>query len=300
MGGGSGLQPSGLSAAKLDDTTGSSFAPNDRALISGRRRLACALHTMGYGGVRTWVASECAFGDYLVSYGGLDGAGGPCGGFVDEAGRRWLREAGDFVAALGVPLDAEDEMGGGVGGVLAAFDGFDDGVLGAAGGDAEAVAGDADGLVVGGVDGEAEEAVLRGGFFGGNDGAEEGVGGDGGGVGDGDRFSGGVIDWHGGEVLDEGSAAPDVEGLDAEADGEDGLVEVVGVLDEELIYIFAGGVGGVALGDGVVAVLLGLTSAGEPGRRTAWQVLMRSMVSRGVAVRGISTGMPPARVTASA
>ena len=68
------------------------------------------------------------------------------------------------------------------------------------------------------------------------------------------------------EVLDEGSAAPDVEGLGAEADGEEGFVEVVGVLDEEFVYVFAGGVGWGALGDGVLAVFVGVdvgSAAGE-------------------------------------
>ena len=91
-------------------------------------------------------------------------------------------------------------------------------------------------------------------------------------VGDGDGFAGGVVDGDGGEVLEEGAAAPDVEGLEAEADGEDGLVEVVGVLEEEFVDVFAGGVGGGALGDGVVAVFLrvdvggGAGEAGWPGR----------------------------------
>ena len=186
----------------------------------------------------------------------MDGAGLPGGGFGDEAVEDGLGGGADVVAALGVPLEAEDEVGVAVFGGLAAFDGFDDGVLGAAGGDAEAVAGDADGLMVAGVDGQAEEAVLFGGFFGGNDGAEERFGGDGGGVGDGDGAAGGVVDGQGAEVLDEGSAAPDVEGLGAEADGEEGFVEVVGVLDEEFVDVLAGGVGGGALGDGVLAVLV--------------------------------------------
>ena len=97
----------------------------------------------------------------------------PCGGFGDKAVEEGAGGEADVVAALGVPLDAEDEVGGGAFGGLTAFDGLDDGVLGAAGGDAEAVAGDADGLMVAGVDGETEETVLIGGFFGGNDGAEE-------------------------------------------------------------------------------------------------------------------------------
>src|SRR5438309_7347488 len=57
---------------------------------------------------------------------------------------------------------------------------------------------------------------------------------------------------------------------------------------------------GLHSGMGSCPYLCGLTSAGEPGRRTPWQVLIRSADSRGVALRGISTGSPPARVTASA
>jgi len=164
-----------------------------------------------------------------------------------------------------MPLDSDDEVSGGAFGGLTALYGFDDGILRAAGGDAEAVAGDADGLMVAGVDGEAQEAILLGGLFMGEEGAEERRRDDGGGVGDGYGFACGVVDGHGGEVLDEGSAAPDVEGLQAEADGEDGLVEVMGVLNEELVYIFAGGVGGAALGDGVLAVLLGVDVGGAAG-----------------------------------
>ena len=81
--------------------------------------------------------------------GGL-GFGVPGGGLGDEAGEEGAGGGVVFEAALRVPLDAEGEgVAGCVGGV---FDGFDDSVFGAAGGDAEAVAGDADGLVVAGVD----------------------------------------------------------------------------------------------------------------------------------------------------
>ena len=110
----------------------------------------------------------------------------PCGGFGDKAVEEGAGGEADVVAALGVPLDAEDEVGGGAFGGLTAFDGLDDGVLGAAGGDAEAVAGDADGLMMAGVDGETEEVVLLGRLFRGEEGAEEGLGCRGGGVGDGD------------------------------------------------------------------------------------------------------------------
>jgi hypothetical protein len=75
-----------------------------------------------------------------------------------------------------------------------------------------------------------------------------------------------VVDGKDAEVLNEGAAAPDVEDLDAEADGEDGLVEVVRVLKEELIDVFARVVGGGGLGVGVLAILVGVDigwTAGE-------------------------------------
>src|SRR5258707_8910162 len=116
----------------------------------------------------------------------MDGAGDPGGGFGDEAVEEGTGGGADVVASLWVPLDAEAEVGGGAFGGLAAFDGFNDGVLGAAGGDAEAVARDAYGLMVAGVDGQAEEVVLLGGFVRGDEGAEKGFGRGGRGVGDGD------------------------------------------------------------------------------------------------------------------
>jgi hypothetical protein len=195
----------------------------------------------------------------------VDGAGDPGGGFGDEALEDGAGGGADVVAALGVPLDGEDEVGGCSFGGETAFYGFDDGVLGAAGADVEAVAGDGDGLVVAGVDGEAEEAVLLGGFFLDDDGAEEGVGGDGDGMGDG-YAAGAVVDGEDVEVLNEGAAAPDVEGLGSEADAEEGLVEVVGVLDEEFVDVFAGVVGRGAGFDGFLTVFVGVevgSTAGE-------------------------------------
>src|SRR6266851_228845 len=195
----------------------------------------------------------------------MDRTRDPCGGFGDEAVEEGAGCGADVVAALGMPLDAEDEVGGGAFGGQAAFYGFDDGVLRAAGGYSEAVAGDADGLVVAGVDGETKKAVLLGGFVVRNDGAEEGVGGYGGGVGYGYGTASRVIYRHWHEMLDQGSSAPDVEGLDSEADGEDGFVEVVGVLNEEFVHILPGGVGGGALGDGILAVLVGVDVGGAAG-----------------------------------
>ncbi len=75
-----------------------------------------------------------------------------------------------------------------------------------------------------------------------------------------------MIDRDGREVLDEGSAAVDVQDLGAETDGEDGLLVEEGVLEEEGVDGLAGGVGVGAFGDAVVAVVCGIDvgwAAGE-------------------------------------
>ena len=172
-------------------------------------------------------------------------------GFGDEAVEEGAAGGADVVTALGVPLDSEEELGVGGGmfhvehlvvGVL--FHGLDDTIVWAASDDAEAFPRGGDGLVVAGVDGKAEEAVGFGGLVGGEEGGEKAVGSDEGRVGDGDFAAGFMVDGQGGEILDEGAAAPDVERLDAEADAEYGLGEFVGMVEEEVVDGFAGGVGG--------------------------------------------------------
>ena len=69
------------------------------------------------------------------------------------------------VAALGVPLNAEDEVRRGSFAGLATLYRFDDTILRAARGDAKTVTGDADSLVVAGVDGKAKKVVLFRGFI---------------------------------------------------------------------------------------------------------------------------------------
>ena len=73
-----------------------------------------------------------------------------------------------------------------------------------------------------------------------------------------DRYAAasGVVYGEDGEILDESAATPDIEKLDTEADGKDWFVEVMGILDEEFVNIFAGIVGWGALRDGVLTVLL--------------------------------------------
>ena len=88
---------------------------------------------------------------------------------------------------------------------------------------------------------------------------------DGGSVGDGDLAPGGVVDLEGVEILNQRATAPYIEDLDAEADGEDRLIEVVRVLEEKLIDVFARVVGGRALGDGVLTILLRVHIGGAAG-----------------------------------
>ncbi len=68
--------------------------------------------------------------------------------------------------------------------------------------------------------------------------------------------AGGVVDWEDREILHQGASAPDVEELEAEADCEDGFIEVVGILDEEFVHILPGSVGGRALRNRFLAVFL--------------------------------------------
>ncbi len=56
----------------------------------------------------------------------------------------------------------------------------------------------------------------------------------------------------GGQILNKGAVEPDVETLSAVADGENGFVEIEGVLQKQLLDGFTGWVGGIAGGGGVV------------------------------------------------
>jgi hypothetical protein len=157
-----------------------------------------------------------------------------------------------------MPLNAKDEVvSTGVRG-LATLDGFDHSILRAAGGDAKAVARDTNGLVMAGVDGETKEAVLLRCFFGGDETTEQRIWRDCRGVSDSYAAAGGVVDGENVEMLNQRTATPDVQGLGAEADGEDWLVEVMGVLDEEFVHVLAGWVGRGTLRDRLLAVFVGV------------------------------------------
>jgi hypothetical protein len=166
-----------------------------------------------------------------------------------------------------MPLNSDDEVRYGSFGGLPAFYGFNDSVLGASGGDAKTIAGDSDGLVVAGVDGKAEVAVLFGRLVWDDKGTKEGGRGDSGGVSDGDAAACGMIDGKDAQILDQGSATPDVEELEAEADGQDGLVEIVSVLDEKLVYVLPGVIGWSALRNGLLAVLMGVDIGWASGKK---------------------------------
>jgi hypothetical protein len=152
-------------------------------------------------------------------------------------------------------LDTEYEVSGTFRGLTTLY-GFDHSILRAAGGDTEAVAGDTDGLMVARVDGQAKETVLLRSFFGGNDGAEKRIGWNGSGMGDGDATASGMVDGQDIEILHQCSSTPDIKRLEAEADGEDWFIEVVGVLDKELVHVFPSIIGRRAFRDRLLTVLM--------------------------------------------
>src|SRR5271163_2494081 len=157
-----------------------------------------------------------------------------------------------------MPLNPKDEVRRRAFRGQASLNGLDNCILWAAGRDAEAVAGDADRLMVAGVDGKPEEEVLLWGLGGGEEAAKEGLGSDCSGMSDRDTAASGMVHRENGQILNQRATTPDVEELDAEADSEDRLIEVVGVLDEKLIDIFAKTIGRGALGYRLLAVFVGV------------------------------------------
>lgn len=196
----------------------------------------------------------------------MDRARNPRDRFGNEAIEQSARSGADVVAAFGMPLNAEDKVRGGTFGGLAAFDCFDDGILRAAGGDAETVAGNADSLMVTRIDWEPKEVVLFGSLLWNDQRTEKRFRRRGRGVSDGNLAAGGVINREDVEILQQGAAAPDIENLNAEADGEDRFVEIVRVLQQKFIDVFARVVRRSALGDRVLAVLMGIDVG-----RAAWK-----------------------------
>src|SRR5437899_7510186 len=116
----------------------------------------------------------------------MNGARNPDRSFGDKAIKESAGGRADVVTAFGVPLDAENKVGGGAFRGLAPFDGLDNGVLRAASRDAESVAVDSNSLMVAGVDRQAKEVVLLRRFLGGEKRAEKRFGRGSRSVGDGD------------------------------------------------------------------------------------------------------------------
>jgi len=130
-----------------------------------------------------------------------------------------------------MPLHSENKVMGRV-----EFDGFDDAIDWRDGADQQTVADNLDCLVVAGVDQGFGGRALR------DEAGQTRAGRNADGVSLGDVVSRAVIDG-GLEVLDERAVEPDVQGLHSAADGEDGLVETEGVLEEKLVDGGAGWVG---------------------------------------------------------
>src|SRR5580698_3231654 len=166
-------------------------------------------------------------------------------GVKDRSGERAL-----VVSALRVPLDGNYEV------ILRnKLHGFDYIVLRAARGDRQIIAGSLNGLVMARID------VLLKRYSGAPalfhmfnlfrmtircESGKTGAGGDGDGMSLCHSAAGTVIDRCANlarDVLDQSAAAPDVQRLRALADGEDGLVQVKGILDQQLVDSRAIGVG---------------------------------------------------------
>jgi len=155
-----------------------------------------------------------------------------------------------------MPLNPEYEVRVGVMRVLSALNGLDYCVLRAASGNAKPVPGNADRLVVAGVDGKPEKTFFLRSFLVRDHPSEKRLRSNRSVMSYRDTLSSRMVDRHRGQILNQGSAAPHIQGLRPEADPEERFIEVVGVLDQEFIDVLSGRVGGVALRDRFMAVLV--------------------------------------------
>jgi hypothetical protein len=186
-----------------------------------------------------------------------------------------------------MPLDRENEMARRV-----ELNGLDNTIRRRDGADQKIVAGNADGLMVAGVDPRFGQVAGR------NQAGQPGTRRNMDRMGLNDLPAGAVIDG-GLQVLNQGAVAPYIQRLGAVADGEDGLLEVEGVLEEELVNGSAGGVRLAALRDWIFAKSLwvhivkaageqnSLGSEEEPGNA------IRALVKRnnnGGCARGVEGG----------
>jgi hypothetical protein len=166
-------------------------------------------------------------------------------------------------------------------------------ILGAPCHDPEAISGDSDCLVVAGVDGKPQEAfLLRN--LGGDDLTQCRFRDHSRDMGHGDGAPGGMIDRHGGEILNQGSSAPDIQRLGSETDGQEGLIEVMGILDQEFVNVLTRWIGGIALRNRILAVLLWVYIRRRAGKQNPMAgvdevyCLARCGIERDL--HGISTG----------
>ena len=160
-----------------------------------------------------------------------------------------------------MPLHSHNKVIGGI-----EFDGLNHAVGGRKGGDAQRSADLMDGLMMAGVD--LWLGILVGWFECG----EACAGCEPDRVRFGDEAAGGVVHCFaelGGQVLIEGAIAPDIEGLGAMADAEDGLVETEGILNHELIDGGASGVGRAAGWDTIFAKSLRVYIVAAAGEQDA-------------------------------
>jgi hypothetical protein len=138
------------------------------------------------------------------------------------------RESVLCVSPLRMPLDTEDEVLAGI-----KFDGFDNAIVGREGGHLQAVAGCLDRLMVAGVDLRIREITAR------NQSGEAGARDNPHGMGI-DHIGTRAMINGGGEVLRQRTVAPYIQALNTVADRQDRLVEVEGVLQEQLVDGSAG------------------------------------------------------------
>jgi hypothetical protein len=179
-----------------------------------RRELSCASESSAWPVISELFPGN-GLGGGLVDMGRL-----PDAGRLDERGEEGAGEWACGVGSFGVPLDGDDKVVGGV-----EFDGLDDTIGGRDGADAQVVSCLKDSLVVTGIDCG----------LGGRSGkpSKARTGGDVDWVGFDNLAAGAVVDVgfeDGVEILNEGTVAPDIEGLGAVADAEDRFVEVEGIL----------------------------------------------------------------------
>ena len=199
----------------------------------------------------------------------MDWAWNPGYGLRDKAVEDTFRGRAEVVAALRVPLNPENEVSIGSFGSLATFYCLNDTILWAAGGDTKPIAGDANCLMVAGIDGKAEKPLLLRGFFRCKDSAKRGIWCDGYAVGNRHSAPCGMIHRDRHQVLHKSSPTPDIQGLSAETDAEDGFVKTVCILKEKLIHILPGRIGGSTLRNSILAVLLRIDVGRASGEQNA-------------------------------